>query len=120
YKIALDHQPKSSFLQSDFIKILAALLFFTGNTFVLSSMYTLGITGTFLGDYFGILMNSRVTSFPFNILENPMYYGSSMVFLATALWYACPAGILLTIWAFTVYLIALRYEGTLHSPRSGE
>ncbi|CAG8553892.1 18513_t:CDS:2 [Dentiscutata erythropus] len=111
YKIAIDHQPKSSLLQNDSIKILAALLFFMGNTFVLSSTYALGITGTFLGDYFGILMNSRVTSFPFNVLENPMYYGSTMVFLATALWYACPAGILLTTWTFTVYLIALRFEG---------
>ncbi|CAG8850313.1 31448_t:CDS:2, partial [Racocetra persica] len=81
----IDHQPKSSFLQNDLIKVLAAILFFTGNTFVLSSMYALGITGTYLGDYFGILMDSRVTSFPFNVLENPMYYGSSMVFLSTAL-----------------------------------
>ncbi|CAG8592925.1 7511_t:CDS:2 [Cetraspora pellucida] len=111
YKMAIDHQPKSSFLQNDLIKGLAALLFFTGNTFVLSSMYALGVTGTYLGDYFGILMDKRVTSFPFNVLENPMYYGSSMVFLATALWFACPTGILLTIWAFILYLIALQFEG---------
>ncbi|CAG8459010.1 26207_t:CDS:2 [Gigaspora rosea] len=111
YKVAIDQQPKSSFLQNDLIKGLAALLFCSGNIFVLSSMYALGVTGTYLGDYFGILMDSRVTSFPFNVLENPMYYGSSMVFLSTALWYACPAGILLTTWAFTLYLIALQFEG---------
>ncbi|CAG8733806.1 40081_t:CDS:2 [Gigaspora margarita] len=111
YKVALEQQPKSSFLQNDLIKGLAALLFLAGNIFVLSSMYALGVTGTYLGDYFGILMDSRVTSFPFNVIENPMYYGSSMVFLSTALWYACPAGILLTIWTFTLYLIALQFEG---------
>jgi phosphatidylethanolamine/phosphatidyl-N-methylethanolamine N-methyltransferase len=94
-------------------------------------MYALGVTGTYLGmciyifslcyfslillkllgDYFGILMDERVVSFPFNVLEHPMYYGSSMVFLSTALWYASPAGIILTVWAFILYLIALQFEG---------
>ena len=32
-------------------------------------------------------MDSRVEGFPFNIVENPMYDGSTMCFLATALWY---------------------------------
>jgi len=39
-----------------------------------------------LGDYFGILMKKRVVGFPFNVADNPMYYGSSMVFAGTALW----------------------------------
>ena len=30
-------------------------------------MYALGVTGTYLGDYFGILMDEPVTSFPFNV-----------------------------------------------------
>ena len=64
------------------------VLFVLGQTFVLSSTYALGITGTFLGDYCGILMDHRVEGFPFNILENPMYTGSTMCFIATALWYA--------------------------------
>lgn len=40
-----------------------------------------------IGDYFGILMDERVTSFPFNVNENPMYNGTVMIFLGTALWY---------------------------------
>lgn len=36
------------------------------------SMYQLGVTGTFLGDYFGILMEDRVTAFPYNVTNNPM------------------------------------------------
>jgi len=40
-----------------------------------------------IGDYFGILMDSRVTSFPFNTMNNPMYNGSTIVFFALALWY---------------------------------
>ncbi|GBB94676.1 hypothetical protein RclHR1_00240024 [Rhizophagus clarus] len=115
YKNAIDKQPKLSALDNDYSKGLALVLFFTGNIFVLSSMYVLGVTGTYLGDYFGILMDERVTSFPFNVLDNPMYYGSSMVFLSTALWYASPAGILLTSWAFILYLIALQFEGPFTS-----
>ena len=41
-----------------------------------------------IGDYFGILMKERVTSFPFNTMNNPMYNGSTMVFLALSLWFA--------------------------------
>jgi hypothetical protein len=37
--------------------IVPALLVAVGQTLVLSSTWQLGITGTFLGDYFGILMD---------------------------------------------------------------
>jgi methylene-fatty-acyl-phospholipid synthase len=39
-----------------------------------------------------------------------MYTGSTMSFLATALYYGKPAGILLTVWVYIVYKIALLYE----------
>lgn len=29
----------------------------------------------------------KVESFPFNVTSNPMYYGSTLSFLATALWW---------------------------------
>ena len=78
-------------------------MFVVGSTLVVSSMWKLGVTGTYLGtrsgcgkiatkvknppgDYFGILMKERVTSFPFNVTNNPMYDGSTMCFLSTALW----------------------------------
>lgn len=81
-----------------------------GNILVLSSTYALGITGTYLGDYFGILMDEPVTSFPFNVTGAPMYYGSTMSFLGTALLYGRPAGVLLTVEVLLVYLVALSYE----------
>lgn len=37
------------------------------------------------GDYFGLLLDDRVTGFPFNLLDNPMYWGSTLNFLGTAL-----------------------------------
>lgn len=73
-------------------------------------MWALGFTGTYLGDYFGILMDSKVTSFPFNLTDAPMYYGSTMSFLGTAMLYGKPAGVLLTAEVLVVYLLALRFE----------
>lgn len=107
---ALREQPK---LLTDIpfeAKAIGGGLFVVGNVLVLSSMYALGITGTYLGDYFGILMDDRVTSFPFNVTENPMYYGSFLSFLGTSLWYGKPAGALLSILVLGMYLIALRFE----------
>lgn len=66
---------------------IAHLCLITGSILVLSSMYKLGITGTYLGDHFGILKSSRITSFPFNVVEHPMYYGSTLCFLSVALRY---------------------------------
>lgn len=39
----------------------------------------------FAGDYFGILFDEKVTVFPFNIMENPMYWGSTANYLGLAL-----------------------------------
>lgn len=61
-------------------------------------------------------MDARVTCFPFNITDAPMYYGSTLSFLATALWFAKPAGILLTALVFVVYKVALTYEEYAQSP----
>lgn len=55
-----------------------------GMVLVFSSFYQLGVTGTFLGDYFGMLMSERVTAFPFNVFEHPMYDGSTLAFLGKA------------------------------------
>lgn len=89
---------------------LAYALLAVGNTLVLTSYYALGMTGTFLGDYFGILMDEPVTGFPFNVTSAPMYWGSTMSFLGTALLYGKPAGLLVTVEVFLVYWVALRFE----------
>ncbi|GAB5585516.1 Phosphatidyl-N-methylethanolamine N-methyltransferase [Umbelopsis nana] len=111
YKLALEEQPTHPFLQTDVAKAAAVALFASGNVLVLSSMWALGVTGTYLGDYFGILMSERVTAFPFNVCENPMYVGSTLTFLATAIWYGRPAGVALTVVVYLLYQIALAFEG---------
>lgn len=111
YHQELLNQPTfQPFIDSLIIKSLAILTFGFGNILVISSMWALGVTGTYLGDYFGILMNERVTGFPFNINDNPMYNGSTLCFLGTALWYGKPTGILVTLFVFIMYKIALLFE----------
>lgn len=90
FKWALEEQPTSALLAEQYtlwVLPVAGVLFVCGNVFVVSSMWQLGVTGTYLGDYFGILMKERVTAFPFSVMENPMYNGSTMIFTATALWW---------------------------------
>lgn len=55
-------------------------------------------------------MDEPVTGFPFNVTGAPMYLGSTMSFLGTSLLYGRPAGALLTIQVFLVYLGALQFE----------
>jgi phosphatidylethanolamine/phosphatidyl-N-methylethanolamine N-methyltransferase len=55
-----------------YMKIIGTIFIIVGLTLAISSMVRLGVTGTYLGDYFGMLKDSRVTAFPFNIVNNPM------------------------------------------------
>lgn len=55
-------------------------------------------------------MDEMVTGFPFNVTSAPMYWGSTMNFLGTALVFGKPAGIALTLGVLVVYIIALRFE----------
>lgn len=110
YERALRDQPSHPLLATPLATYASYALLAAGNVLVLSSMWALGITGTYLGDYFGILMDDIVTGFPFNVTASPMYYGSTMSFLGTAIMFGKPAGILLTVEVLVVYLIALRFE----------
>lgn len=110
YERALRDQPTHPALLSFLSQGLAVALVACGNILVLTSMWALGVTGTYLGDYFGILMDEMVTGFPFNVTGSPMYYGSTMSFLGTALWFGKPAGVLLTGLVFVVYQVALSFE----------
>eukprot|EP01132_Coremiostelium_polycephalum_P003231 gene3231-4045_t len=92
------------------IRYLSYGLYGLGSILVLSAYLRLGITGTYLGDYFGILMKERVTGFPFNVMNNPMYNGSTMLFLAHALYEKSLAGVFISFVVYIVYKIALLFE----------
>ena len=110
YERALRDQSSHPLLLTPLATYISYALIASGNILVLSSLWALGLTGTYLGDYFGILMDEMVTGFPFNVTSAPMYYGSTMSFLGTAILFGKPAGILLTIEVLVVYLLALRFE----------
>ncbi|KAL7412137.1 phospholipid methyltransferase-domain-containing protein [Mrakia frigida] len=114
YKHALGAQPQT-IPDHPYLKPTAVLLFGIGQILVLSSTWALGVTGTYLGDYCGILQDKMVTGFPFNVQTDPMYNGSTLCFLATALWFRRPAGIFVTAIVWVVYRIALRFEGPFTS-----
>ena len=111
YQLALLEQPVHPTLLHPAVRVAAVLLFAVGSVLVVSSMWALGVTGTYLGDYFGILMDAMVTGFPFNVLSDPMYVGSTLNFVAVALWFARPAGLVLSALVWLTYRVALCFEG---------
>ncbi|XP_012603386.2 phosphatidylethanolamine N-methyltransferase isoform X3 [Microcebus murinus] len=107
---AMLRQPSVEGLDQPAAYSLGLVLLGVGSVFVLSSFFALGFTGTFLGDYFGILKEARVTTFPFNILDNPMYWGSTANYLGWAIMHASPTGLLLTAVVALTYVVAVLYE----------
>ncbi|XP_033115526.1 phosphatidylethanolamine N-methyltransferase-like isoform X2 [Anneissia japonica] len=111
YETTLKSQPKWELLQTMPVsKTAASGLLAVGMTLVIWSFWTLGFTGTFFGDYFGILLDQKVTKFPYNIPYDPMYLGSTLNFLGLAIWHASPVGFILTGLVGTSYHVALKYE----------
>ena len=110
YTLAVASQPKLHIVSPTISTILGLLCTAVGTTFVITSTYRLGIVGTYLGDYFGILMKERVTAFPYNVTSSPMYDGSVLNFLGLAIKEQSPAGLLLTLLVWIVYRVACRFE----------
>lgn len=85
-------------------------------------MYQLGIVGTYLGDHFGFLFDERIVSFPFNYVDNPMYDGSTLCFLGTALFYGKPAGLFASVLVWCMYqvveLIEEPFTAMIYSKRA--
>ncbi|OCT64471.1 phosphatidylethanolamine N-methyltransferase L homeolog isoform X2 [Xenopus laevis] len=88
---AMKNQSHLGALENTGVYYLSWMLIGAGGVLVVSSFLALGFVGTYLGDYFGILMEKKVTGFPFNIMENPMYWGSTANYLGLALFLnGCP------------------------------
>ena len=98
-------------LQNDLCNALGYLLITVGAVLVISSSYRLGFFCSFMGDYFGILLNDRVTGFPFNVVDDPMYVGSGLVYLGFAFQHASMFGFLLTGCIAISYAVAMLFEG---------
>ncbi|CAR29167.1 hypothetical protein ZYGR_0Z00880 [Zygosaccharomyces rouxii] len=110
FRRALNDQPKSALLDDDRIAVAGRFLAIIGQVLVATSMWKLRITGTYLGDYFGILMDEIVTDFPFNVSSNPMYQGSTLTFIGYTLMEGKAAGLLLSFMVYSMYYFALKFE----------
>lgn len=111
FSMALANQPRLDWVAGSVLaQAIAVAMWVVGTVLVLTSFYRLGFTGTYLGDYFGILMSERVTAFPFSILDNPMYVGAVINFVASSIWYGSPAGLLICMWVYAVYMAAIAFE----------
>lgn len=95
--------------------VVGYLVIGVGGVLVLSSAWKLGFFCTFLGDYFGILLDTRVTGFPFNVVNDPMYWGSFLIYLGGSIQYASAVALLLTLCIGLSYVIAMRFEGPFTS-----
>lgn len=82
---AVQSQPTAPALAAPQFVLAGVAMYATGCVLVASSMLRLGITGTYLGDHFGILMVRKVTAFPYNYFDSPMYDGATLCFLGKAI-----------------------------------
>lgn len=95
-----------------YVEIIGYLILVSGFHLNVLAYYRLGIHGIYYGDYFGVLCKEMVTAFPYNILDNPLYVGSTMLFLGSSILYRSPCGILLTVLAWFMY----KFAGFLENP----
>jgi phosphatidylethanolamine N-methyltransferase len=93
--------------------IISYLIIAMGLILDVGSFYRLGIPGIYYADYFGILMTEKVTAFPYNVLNNPLYVGSTLIFFGTALLYKSPSGLLLTLLVWIMYKFASVLENPM-------
>jgi phosphatidylethanolamine N-methyltransferase len=110
------HQPHFE-IENEILELITMIIGYSliGTGFMLNffSFYRLGIHGIYYADYFGILFNEMVTAFPYNILSNPLYVGSTMLFFGKAFVYKSPVGILLSMLAWVMYKIASFLENPM-------
>mmetsp|Transcript_6857 Transcript_6857/g.10109 ORF Transcript_6857/g.10109 Transcript_6857/m.10109 type:complete len:190 (-) Transcript_6857:30-599(-) len=113
FHTAVSSQPKME-ADSALVSLVCYGLVVLGQVFVITSFYKLGWYGTFLGDYFGIFdLDGPVTSFPFNVTSDPMYWGSTITYLGYAILERSFAGLILTGWLALVYSLAIALEGPM-------
>ena len=97
-------------LSNPVVVLIGQAMVAIGTIFVLWSTWRLGFFGTFMGDHFGLLLKERVTGFPFNVTENPMYWGSAMIYFGYSMQHASLVGFLLSLCITLSYAIAIRIE----------
>jgi len=99
YHAALEDQPRLQLLPEKYATTFPVALIGIGQLFVLTSTWALGVTGTFLGDYFGILMDHRVEGYVLSLCFPCKFYidipiDSPSMFCATQCMLVAPCALL--------------------------
>ncbi|PRP80971.1 hypothetical protein PROFUN_11085 [Planoprotostelium fungivorum] len=95
-------------------------LFLFGIGLNLWTLYTLGIKGMYNGDSFGFLFDAprcKVTTGPYQYLEDPQYVGTAIAMFAAALYYQSVTGLYLTIFLMLVFYLSVKYVEGPHMHR---
>eukprot|EP00689_Sawyeria_marylandensis_P001720 EC822294.1.p1 GENE.EC822294.1~~EC822294.1.p1 ORF type:complete len:201 (+),score=76.95 EC822294.1:1-603(+) len=118
------NQPRYDWMSNIFVVALGYITGIVGYVLVAATYFRLGVTGTYAGDYFGILFNERIVGFPFNYFNNPMYFGAVLNFLSGAILARSIVGVFLSLEVALVYKIVLYFEepftGYIYAKREEE
>ena len=119
YKVIVDNSTQLDWNET-LCNVIGYLFWGIGMTLVVSSSWRLGIIGTYDGDYvnffylihvqFGLLFDEKITGFPYNLTDSPMYDGSTLNFLGHAFTHRSPVGFFLTLWVYIIYRIGCHFE----------
>lgn len=113
FNLAIESQPKFP-LSHPVLFIISIVLVGFGQLLVWASFYRLGFYPTFLADYFGVFIHDApITSFPFSVCNDPMYFGSAVTHFGVAIAHSSPAGLLLSAFLSIVYKLAISQEGKM-------
>lgn len=111
YYKTLNVQPTLSYGQFDqFLLTTSVFVSAFGLALIVTSCFRLGVGGIYYADYFDIKMEFTVNVFPYNIVKDPLYVGTTLCFLSYALYKGSLAGLILTVGVSLMYLVALRFE----------
>ncbi len=103
-------------LSTEISKTVGSVMFFIGIFLNLWTLSALGVKGMYngikifyLGDSFGFLMDSIVTTGPFVYLDDPQYIGTSIASLGASFYYKSVVGLKLTLIMYIVFKVSAKY-----------
>jgi phosphatidylethanolamine/phosphatidyl-N-methylethanolamine N-methyltransferase len=103
---AINQGNKIKYGNFDFaLETIGVFLIIGGFSIVFLTFYRMGIRGMYFGDHFGFLFKEKITAFPFSHLDNPQYVGTTAFFLGSSIFYHSPAGVVLTVLTYGLYMV---------------
>ncbi|EDQ88041.1 uncharacterized protein MONBRDRAFT_33076 [Monosiga brevicollis MX1] len=112
FDVLLPFFPNATVFHNIFFAVGAATVL-VGTVLTSASFIRLGIFGTYMGEFFGVMLSEKITTFPFDVVDNPMYFGSSLMHIGLAIMEQSPVGVVLGAVVFWWYYMAALYEEPL-------